>query len=59
MNVSVIIVAAGSGKRMKSAIAKQYLDLKGRSILSYTVEVFEESLLLKVEVKDSILLKMA
>ena len=28
MNVSVIIVAAGSGKRMKSAIAKQYLDLK-------------------------------
>ena len=43
MNVSVIIVAAGSGKRMKSAIAKQYLDLKGRSILSYTVEVFEES----------------
>ena len=43
MNVSVIIVAAGSGKRMKSAIAKQYLDLNGRSILSYTVEVFEES----------------
>ena len=28
MNVSVIIVAAGSGKRMKSAIAKQYLDFK-------------------------------
>lgn len=45
MNVSVIIVAAGSGKRMKSAIAKQYLDLKGRSILSYTVEVFEKVLL--------------
>lgn len=91
MNVSVIIVAAGSGKRMKSAIAKQYLDLKGRSILSYTVEVFEESpvvneiilvtgkdeieyvkseiidrysftkikAVVEVEVKDSILLKMA
>lgn len=43
MKVSVIIVAAGSGKRMKSAIAKQYLDLKGRSILSYTVDVFEKS----------------
>ena len=43
MNVSVIIVAAGNGKRMKSAIAKQYLDLKGRSILSYTIDKFEES----------------
>lgn len=43
MKVSVIIVAAGSGKRMKSAIAKQYLDLKGKSILSYTVDAFEKS----------------
>ena len=30
MKNSVIIVAAGSGKRMKSAIAKQYIELKGR-----------------------------
>ncbi|MEI3163196.1 MAG: 2-C-methyl-D-erythritol 4-phosphate cytidylyltransferase [Lachnospirales bacterium] len=43
MKNSVIIVAAGSGKRMKSAIAKQYIELKGRTILSYTVETFEKS----------------
>ena len=43
MQNSVIIVAAGSGKRMKSAIAKQYIELKGRTILSYTVETFEKS----------------
>lgn len=43
MKNTVIIVAAGSGKRMKSAIAKQYIELKGRSILSYTIETFEKS----------------
>ena len=43
MKNSVIIVAAGSGKRMKSTIAKQYIELKGRTILSYTVETFEKS----------------
>lgn len=43
MKSSVIIVAAGSGKRMKSAIAKQYIELKGRTILSYTVETFNKS----------------
>ena len=43
MKNSVIIVAAGSGKRMKSTIAKQYIELKCRTILSYTVETFEKS----------------
>lgn len=43
MKNSVIIVAAGSGKRMKSAVAKQYIELKGRTILSYTVETFNKS----------------
>lgn len=43
MKNSVIIVAAGSGKRMRSAIAKQYIELKGRTILSYTVETFNGS----------------
>lgn len=43
MKNSVIIVAAGNGKRMKSAIAKQYIELKGRTILSYTVETFNKS----------------
>lgn len=43
MKNSVIIVAGGSGKRMKSAIAKQYIELKGRTILSYTIETFNKS----------------
>lgn len=43
MKNSVIIVAAGTGKRMKSVIAKQYIELKGRTILSYTVETFNKS----------------
>ena len=43
MKNSVIIAASGTGKRMKSAVAKQYLELKGRTVLSYTVEVFEKS----------------
>lgn len=43
MKNCVIIVAAGSGKRMKSAIAKQYIELKGRTILSYTIETFNDS----------------
>lgn len=43
MKSSVIIVAAGSGKRMNSKLAKQYIELKGREILSYTVETFNSS----------------
>lgn len=43
MKNCVIIVAAGSGKRMKSAIAKQYIELKGRTIISYTIETFNNS----------------
>lgn len=43
MKNCVIIVAAGSGKRMRSAIAKQYIELKGRTILSYTIETFNNS----------------
>ena len=38
-----IIVAAGSGKRMGSAIPKQFLQLDGRTILSYTIEAFDSS----------------
>ena len=43
MKVAAIIVAAGSGKRMLSAVKKQYLELKGRSVLSYTLEKFQLS----------------
>lgn len=43
MKNSVIIAASGTGKRMKSAVAKQYIELNGRPILSYTIEVFDKS----------------
>ena len=37
---TAIILAAGKGSRMKSGINKQYINLKGRPILSHTLEVF-------------------
>lgn len=40
-----ILLAAGSGKRMNSEIHKQYLTLKGKPILYYSLKVFEESFL--------------
>ncbi len=43
MKNSVIIAASGTGKRMKSAVAKQYIELKGRPVLSYTLEAFDKS----------------
>ena len=41
--VSVVIVAAGLGKRMKSKINKQYLLLKDKPILAHTIKAFEEN----------------
>lgn len=43
MKNSVIICAAGAGKRMNSVIAKQYLELQGKSILAHTIDAFEKS----------------
>ena len=37
---TAIILAAGKGSRMKAGINKQYINLKGRPILSHTLEVF-------------------
>ncbi len=42
MKNSVIICAAGTGKRMKSNVPKQYLELKGESILYHTISAFEK-----------------
>jgi 2-C-methyl-D-erythritol 4-phosphate cytidylyltransferase len=36
----IIIVAAGSGSRMKSAIPKQFLELRGKPLLQHTLEKF-------------------
>lgn len=50
-NVVAIIVAGGSGKRMASDIAKQYLLLNGMPILSHTLQKFDAA----SSVKDVIL----
>ncbi len=40
MNTYVIIVAGGSGKRMKSSVPKQFLSLKYKPVLMHTIEAF-------------------
>ena len=39
MNSSVIIVAAGKGKRFKEKIPKQYVDLGYESIINITIKI--------------------
>lgn len=41
--VYAIIVAAGKGTRMKSDIPKQYLKIKEREVLTYSIEAFGKS----------------
>lgn len=41
--VSAIIVAAGKGTRMGAGISKQFLQLKGKPILFYTLNAFQKS----------------
>lgn len=45
MNTVAIVLAAGQGKRMGSKVAKQYLLLKERPVLYYTLKAFEDSLI--------------
>lgn len=42
MNCSVIIVAAGKGKRMNTSINKQFIEINNRPILSYTIDRFDK-----------------
>ncbi|NLZ48132.1 MAG: 2-C-methyl-D-erythritol 4-phosphate cytidylyltransferase [Clostridiales bacterium] len=49
-----LIVAAGKGKRMGSEISKQFLTLKGKPILYYTIKAFSQC-----EKIDSIVLVLA
>lgn len=41
---NVIIVAGGSGKRMKSKLPKQFLPLAGKPVLMRTIEIFYQTL---------------
>jgi 2-C-methyl-D-erythritol 4-phosphate cytidylyltransferase len=46
MKVSAIIVAAGAGIRFGARIPKQFIALGGRSVLAWSLEVFERSSLI-------------
>lgn len=41
--VTAIVLAAGKGSRMKSSIPKQFLEVKGRPLIAYSLEAFEKS----------------
>lgn len=48
---TAVVLAAGQGKRMKSKVAKQYLEVYDKPLLYYTLRAFEQSPLI-----DSIVL---
>ncbi len=41
--VTAIVLAAGSGSRMKSSTKKQFMDLKGKPVIWYSLFAFEKS----------------
>lgn len=41
--VSVVIPGAGHGKRMKSDVSKQYIEIDNKPILAITIEAFQQS----------------
>jgi len=40
---TAIVLAAGTGSRMKSGIPKQYMELNGFPLIYYSLRAFEES----------------
>ena len=42
---TAIVLAAGQGKRMQSSVHKQYLLIKGKPVLYYSLKAFEESII--------------
>lgn len=43
LHCTAIIMAAGKGKRMQTAVSKQFLPVCGKEILAWTVDVFDKS----------------
>lgn len=41
--ITVIIPAAGLGKRMKSKVSKQFIEIKNKPILAYTLDKFQNA----------------
>ena len=50
-NCTAIVLSAGQGKRMGTSVQKQYIELQGKSIIYYTLSVFQKS-----EIIDDIIL---
>lgn len=42
-NFVAIVLAAGQGRRMQSKVAKQYMSIKGKPMLYYSLKAFQES----------------
>ena len=45
LTTTAIVLAAGQGKRMNSAVQKQYLLINNRPVLYYALKAFEESII--------------
>ncbi len=43
MKTTAIVLAAGSGSRMKSNVKKQYMEIEGKPLLLYALKAFEKS----------------
>ena len=43
MKTKVILLSGGSGKRFGADIPKQYIEIKGKPVLAYALEAFQES----------------
>lgn len=41
--ISAIILAGGKGKRMGAPVSKQFIELKGKPIIYYTIKKFQEN----------------
>ena len=42
-NFAAVVLSAGSGKRMKSDIPKQYMNLLGKPVIYYSLKAFQDS----------------
>lgn len=43
-HITAIVLAAGTGSRMQSDVPKQYMNLLGKPVLYYSLQVFEKSM---------------
>ena len=45
MKTVAVVLAAGSGSRMKSDVRKQYMEIGGKPLIYYSLRAFEESII--------------